>query len=154
MGTPNMKKHIGMVAGGSGITPMLQVLKEALKNPNDTTKFTLIFGNQTPEDILLRIQLRELEASSGGRLRVVFIVDKNPNGDNGVHHVGYLTSDFAKSTLPPPSSDALVYVCGPPGMMKAVSGGKKFEKGKPPSQGEVDGLLKELGYTEDMVYKF
>merc|ERR1712048_717661 len=27
----NMKKHIGMVAGGSGITPMLQILKEGLK---------------------------------------------------------------------------------------------------------------------------
>jgi len=154
MYTANMKKHIGMVAGGSGITPMLQVLKEALKNPNDTTKFTLIFGNQTPEDILLRVQLKELEVSSQGRLQVIFLVDKNPTGDMGVHHVGYLTSELAKSKLPPPSSDTLIYVCGPPGMMKAVSGPKKFEKGKPPSQGEVDGILKSLGYTEDMVYKF
>jgi len=38
-------------------------------------------------------------------------------------------------------------------MMKAVSGGKKFEKGKAPTQGDVAGILKDLGYTADMVYK-
>ncbi|KAJ9538920.1 hypothetical protein OSB04_031653 [Centaurea solstitialis] len=47
-------------------------------------------------------------------------------------------------------------VCGPPGMMEHVSGGKA----KDWSQGEVcimclvSGVLKELGYTEEMVYKF
>merc|ERR1719159_1670089 len=53
----NMKKRIGMVAGGSGITPMLQVLKEILKNPEDGTEVTLIYANQTPSDILLRKEL-------------------------------------------------------------------------------------------------
>lgn len=146
----NMKKRIGMVAGGSGITPMLQVLKEALRNPLDETHFTLIFGNQTPSDILLRQEIQELAATSQGRLRVVFIVDKNPSGDSGVQHVGYLTADVAKAELPPPSPDTLVYVCGPPGMMKAVSGAK----GKPPAQGDLQGILKDLGYTQDMVFKF
>ncbi|XP_068343020.1 NADH-cytochrome b5 reductase 1-like [Pyrus communis] len=36
--TPNMKKHIGMIAGGTGITPMLQVIEAILKNPDDTTQ--------------------------------------------------------------------------------------------------------------------
>ena len=36
-------------------------------------------------------------------------------------------------------------VSGPPGMMKKVS---------PSDQGEVTGVLKELGWTEDNVYKF
>ncbi|KAJ6835588.1 putative NADH-cytochrome b5 reductase-like protein [Iris pallida] len=36
--TPNMKKKIGMVAGGTGITPMLQVIKAVLKNPDDYTQ--------------------------------------------------------------------------------------------------------------------
>jgi len=150
----NMKKHVGMVAGGSGITPMLQVLKEALKNPADETTFTLIFGNQTPADILLREELKTLEATSQGRLQVFFLVDKNPSDDQGIYDVGYFNADLAKYTLPPASADTLVYVCGPPGMMKAVSGPKLFIKGKPPAQGEVGGVLKELGYSADMVYKF
>merc|ERR1719362_1447786 len=48
----NMKSKIGMIAGGSGITPMLQVIREVLKTPEDKTQLTLIFGNQTPADIL------------------------------------------------------------------------------------------------------
>ncbi|KAF2582487.1 hypothetical protein F2Q68_00000690 [Brassica cretica] len=40
--SPNMKKHIGMVAGGSGITPMLQVIDAIVKNPEDNTKANLM----------------------------------------------------------------------------------------------------------------
>lgn len=43
-----------------------------------------------------------------------------------------------------------VQVCGPPPMMKAISGDKAEDK----SQGELSGHLKEMGYTSDMVYKF
>ena len=32
------KKRIGMVAGGTGITPMLQVIRAILKDPNDKTE--------------------------------------------------------------------------------------------------------------------
>ena len=55
-----------------------------------------------------------------------------------------------KQVLPGPTADHLVYVCGPPPMMNAISGPKtpNYE------QGEVSGVLKELGYTADMVYKF
>jgi len=150
----NMKKNIGMIAGGSGLTPMLQVIKEILKNPDDKTKVTLIFCNQTPADILLRKELDQLAKSSAGQLKVLYVVDRNDTQDAGIKHVGYVTKDLLSGVLPSPSADSLVYVCGPPPMMKAVSGSKKFEKGKPPSQGEVDGLLKDLGYTPDMVYKF
>ena len=45
-------------------------------------------------------------------------------------------------------------VCGPPPMYKAICGPKKFEKGKPPKQGPIDGVLKALGYTEAMCFKF
>ncbi|RWW89372.1 hypothetical protein BHE74_00001689 [Ensete ventricosum] len=41
--SPNMKKNIGMIAGGTGITPMLQVIKAILKNPDDNTQVTFYF---------------------------------------------------------------------------------------------------------------
>jgi cytochrome-b5 reductase len=31
--TPNMKKHLGMIAGGTGLTPMLQVIRAIVENP-------------------------------------------------------------------------------------------------------------------------
>ena len=46
--------------------------------------------------------------------------------------------------------DSLILVCGPPGMMNHISG----DKAKDRSQGELTGILKELGYTAEMVYKF
>jgi cytochrome-b5 reductase len=51
--------------------------------------------------------------------------------------------------LPKPG-DGKIFVCGPPGLMKHVSGTKAKDK----SQGDIDGLLKELGYSASDVYKF
>ena len=41
---PNQYKEIGMVAGGTGIAPMLQVVDEILENKSDKTKVSLIFA--------------------------------------------------------------------------------------------------------------
>lgn len=46
--------HMAMMAGGTGITPMYQLLKAVLTNPDDDTVCSLIYANQTPNDILLR----------------------------------------------------------------------------------------------------
>lgn len=43
-----------------------------------------------------------------------------------------------------------VLVCGPPPMMRAISGDKLPDK----SQGPLTGLLKDLGYDESQVFKF
>jgi hypothetical protein len=40
-------KEIGMIAGGTGITPMLQVLHAIFENPNDQTKCKLLYANQS-----------------------------------------------------------------------------------------------------------
>jgi len=42
-----VKTHIGMMAGGSGITPMLQVLTAVFENPSDATHCSLIYANKT-----------------------------------------------------------------------------------------------------------
>ena len=44
----------GMIAGGSGITPMFQVAQGILRNPYDATKVFLIYANVAEDDILLR----------------------------------------------------------------------------------------------------
>lgn len=63
---------------------------------------------------------------------------------------GFVSKDMVKEHLPPPAEDTMIFFCGPPPMLKAVAG----EKGKNYTQGEVGGVLKDLGYTTDMVYKF
>ena len=38
--------HLGLIAGGTGITPMLQIIKAVLKDSEDTTTVSLLFANQ------------------------------------------------------------------------------------------------------------
>ncbi|KAK4753933.1 hypothetical protein SAY87_002037 [Trapa incisa] len=145
--SPNMKKHIGMIAGGTGITPMLQIIEAILKNPDDNTQVSLIYANVSPDDILLKQKL-DILAASHPNLKIFYTVD-NPT-KNWKGGVGYISKDIALKGLPSPSDDTIILVCGPPGMMKHISG----SKAKDWTQGELTGILKELGYTEEMVYKF
>lgn len=145
--SPNMKKHIGMIAGGTGITPMLQIIDAILKNPDDNTQVSLLYANVSPDDILLKKKLDVL-AASNPNLKIFYTVD-NPTKD-WLGGKGYISKDMVVKGLPSPSDDTLILVCGPPGLMKHISG----DKAKDRSQGQLTGILKELGYTEDMVYKF
>ncbi|KAK1258974.1 NADH-cytochrome b5 reductase-like protein [Acorus gramineus] len=129
--SPNMKKEIGMIAGGTGITPMLQIINEILKNPEDNTKVSLLYGNISPDDILLKEKL-DILAASHPNLKVFYTVDnasKNWRGGSG-----YISEDMILKGLPAPGEDALILVCGPPGLMQHVSG----EKAKDWTQGEVN----------------
>lgn len=143
----NTKKHVGLIAGGTGLTPMLQVADAILRNPEDKTEVTFIFANIAEEDILLRKQLDE-RAAKHKNFKVHYVLEKAPKDWSG--SVGYVSKDIIQKHIPAPSNDNLVLVCGPPPMMKAISGAKNPDY----SQGEVDGLLKDIGYTKEQVFKF
>jgi len=146
--TANMKKEIGMLAGGTGITPMLQILEEILQNPADKTKVTLIFANVAERDILLKEKLEALQAKHAN-FKVHHVLEKPADSWKG--HKGFVNKDIAKSLLPAPTTkDSIVLVCGPPGFMNAVSGDKAPDY----TQGPLSGFLKDLGYTSEQVFKF
>lgn len=146
--TPNKYKHIGMVAGGSGITPMYQIIQEVLKNKDDNTKVTLVYGNRSEGDILLKKELDNL-ARKHDNFDVFYTVDTAGWlwGGNTGHVDAKMLSKYLPSAKTPKS---FVFVCGPGGMMKAVSGTKAPDY----TQGEVGGALAELGYGKDQVFKF
>jgi cytochrome-b5 reductase len=145
---PNMKKNIGMIAGGSGITPMLQVVQEILKNPEDKTQISLIFANQTPNDIILKDRIDAWASKHPDRFKVFYTVDKGTADWKG--GVGFVTDKVISERIAPPSDTSLVMVCGPPPMMNHISGNKTPDF----KQGELSGLLKKLGYNESQVFKF
>jgi len=143
----NMKKSIGMIAGGTGITPMLQVLDEILRNPQDKTQVSLVFTNVSNEDILCKEQLDKY-AQNHPNFKVTYLVQKALPGYSGP--VGSVNEQTIKKHIPAPSDDSLVFVCGPPGLMRAVSG----EKAPDYSQGKLDGMLAKLNYNSNQVFKF
>jgi cytochrome-b5 reductase len=146
----NMHEHIALIAGGTGITPMWQTARHIFRNPEDKTKVTLIYGNLSEEDILLKREWEELENTYPQRFRAFYVLDNPPESWQGGK--GRVTKELLKTVLPEPKEGEKIklFVCGPPGMYKAISGGKK----SPTDQGELDGYLKELGYSKDQVYKF
>jgi cytochrome-b5 reductase len=104
----NSKKQIGMIAGGTGITPMLQIVHEILKNPNDKTEISLVFANIAHEDILLKERLDKL-AKQHKNFKVYYVLEKPPSGWN--QGVGYVTEEVLKKTMPKASKDSLIMVC-------------------------------------------
>jgi cytochrome-b5 reductase len=147
--TANKHEHIALVAGGTGITPMFQLCRAIFNNPDDKTKVTLVFGNVREDDILLKKELDALENQNPRRFRAFYVLDNPPQNWSGGK--GFITKDLLKTVLPEPKDENIkVFVCGPPGMMNSISGNKK----SPKDQGELTGILKELGYSPEQVYKF
>jgi len=146
---PNKHDHIALIAGGTGITPMWQLARAIFKNPEDKTKVTLVFGNVSEEDVLLKREWEDLEQEFPQRFRAFYVLDNPPEG--WTQGKGFITKELLKTVLPKPDETNLkVFVCGPPGLYKAISG----TKNSPTDQGELAGILKDLGYGKDQVYKF
>ena len=107
-----------MIAGGTGITPMLQIIRAALKNPQDTTKLSLIYANVNADDILLKTELDELAAAHPARFTVYYVLNNPPAGWTG--GVGFVSKEQIEKHLPPTSDDIKILMCGPPPMMTAM----------------------------------
>ena len=89
--SPTLSREIGMIAGGTGITPMLQIIRAALKNPADRTKLSLIYANVTAQDILLKEEFDALKAKHPETLKVVYTVDKPDAGWEGAYAIAWHT---------------------------------------------------------------
>ena len=128
---------------------MYQLARAIFKNPADKTKVTLVFGNISEDDILLKREFEDLENTYPQRFRAFYLLDKPP--ESWTQGKGHITKELLKTVLPEPKEENVkIFVCGPPGLYKAVSGAKK----SPSDQGELMGYLKELGYAKEQVYKF
>jgi cytochrome-b5 reductase len=70
-----LSREIGMIAGGTGITPMLQIIRAALKNPQDPTRLSLVYANVNYEDVLLKKELDELADKYPSRFKVFYVLN-------------------------------------------------------------------------------
>jgi cytochrome-b5 reductase len=85
-------KKVGMIAGGTGITPMYQLMKHILRHSDDKTQLSLIFANQvcssasflsilqTEEDILIRAELEAMAKEHKGRVNIWYTLDRPSAG--------------------------------------------------------------------------
>jgi len=114
--TVKQAKRVGMIAGGTGITPMFQLIKDVCNNPDDHTKLQLIFANQSENDILLREEIDEFAANSNGQFEAWYTIDKSVE-PNWKFSVGFVDEQMIAEHLPPAGDDSLILMCGPPPMI-------------------------------------
>lgn len=154
---PNMWSHVGLIGGGTGITPMYQLIREVLANPRDHTQITLLYASRTPEDIILKAELDAL-AVVHPNFKVIYTVSASPYEEGTISTrqawkgpTGHITKEMITAHFPSPAQERVkIMICGPPPMYRAYSGEKK----SPSDQGELTGVLAELGYNKEQVFKY
>lgn len=129
-------RKVGMIAGGSGIAPMLQLIEAIIRDPDDKTIMNLLFANQTEKDILLRDRLDHLANHYPERLKVWYTLDRADK--EWQYSVGFVNSDMISQYLPPAADDTLILICGPPAMIKLA----------------CNPNLDKLGYKEHHRFKY
>jgi len=115
---PHMKRtNIGLIAGGSGITPMLQIIRSVAKKNEKDTNVHFLYANVTLEDILCKQELDQI-IQQHTNIKVHYILDKPPANWKG--GVGFVSADMIKEHLPLSSdSSSLILMCGPPLMISS-----------------------------------
>jgi ring-1,2-phenylacetyl-CoA epoxidase subunit PaaE len=115
------KKHYVLFAGGSGITPMMSIMKAVLQAEPQST-ITLLYGNNDESSIIFRKQIDELVEISGGRLRAIHILNIPPS-DHPHLLQGMMTKDKNLELIKEYvdlQSDNEYFICGPTPMMDGV----------------------------------
>ena len=94
----------------------------------------------------MKKELDSIAAKHPEQFEVKYYLD-NVEASKGDFKKGFITKEDLTSHVKPENQ---VFVCGPPPFMKAFSG----PKNSPSDQGEVTGVLADLGASKQNVYKF
>jgi len=111
--------HLVFIAGGSGITPLISIIKTAL-HATSRLKITLLYGNKNQESIIFLNTLIQLEKYSKGRLNVIHFLDNYPYEFNFEVIEGHISKTFLDSFLQRNKKINGFYICGPEEMMKSI----------------------------------
>lgn len=105
-----------MVAGGTGITPAMQVAAEILRHPEDQTRISLIFACREEGDLLMRSTLDEWAANFPDKFRVHYILSDSWPSD-WKYSTGFVDKALFEECFYESGEDVYNLMCGPPIMI-------------------------------------
>lgn len=85
---------------------------------------------------------------NNNNFKVNYVLEDPPTEWNG--ELGYVSKEIIQNFLPKPDEQVLIYVCGPRAMLQSICGLKSSGHQK----GDLDGILKDVGFKIEQVYKF
>ncbi|KAE8716348.1 Nitrate reductase [Hibiscus syriacus] len=116
-GKPKFAKKLAMLAGGTGITPIYQVIQAILKDPEDETEMYVVYANRTEDDILLKDELDGWAKKKHDRLKVWYVVQESVR-EGWKYSLGFVTETILRDHIPEGSEGTLALACGPPPMIQ------------------------------------
>ena len=118
---PQAARHVVALAAGSGITPILSIIKTMLL-AEPLTRITLVYGNRSSSSVMFKEELEDLKDTFLTRFNLVWIMSRESQDIdlfNG-RIDGEKTSELLTRWIDPASIDA-AFICGPHDMMLAVT---------------------------------
>jgi ring-1,2-phenylacetyl-CoA epoxidase subunit PaaE len=113
-------RHTVAFAAGSGITPILSIVKTALLTEPET-RITLVYGNRASSSVMFKEALEDLKDSYLGRLNLVWIMSREsqdiPLFNGRIDHAK--CTQLLTDWIDPSGIDA-AFICGPEDMMLAT----------------------------------
>lgn len=116
-GKQKFAKKLAMIAGGTGITPVYQVMQSILKDPEDDTEMYVVYANRTEDDILLKDELDAWAEQVPNRVKVWYVVQESIT-QGWKYSTGFVTESILREHIPEPSHTTLALACGPPPMIQ------------------------------------
>uniref|UniRef100_P36859 Nitrate reductase [NADH] n=1 Tax=Petunia hybrida TaxID=4102 RepID=NIA_PETHY len=116
-GKRKFAKKLAMLAGGTGITPVYQVMQAILKDPEDETEMHVVYANRTEDDILLKDELDSWAVKLPERVKVWYVVQDSIK-EGWKYSTGFITEAVLREHIPLPSQTTLALACGPPPMIQ------------------------------------
>ena len=130
-------KHYVAFSGGSGITPVLAIIKTTLER-EPRSAFTLVYGNRSVDQIMFAEELEDLKNRYMNRFMLYHVLSDDLQDVelfNGVLDQAKCAA-FLQTLLPPAEFDE-VFICGPAPMMDAAEAALKAA-GVPPQKVHVE----------------
>ena len=119
-------RKISLVAGGTGITPVYQLVDAALARDapdaeGAVEKVSLLYGNQDVGNILCRSELDAFKAAHPERFHLHYTVAKAPPSEtNWPYSIGFADEAMMRAHLPEGGHDGdYVFLCGAPRMVES-----------------------------------
>ena len=131
---PEANKNYVAFAAGSGITPVLSMIKAVLENETSAT-FTLIYGNKSADTTIFKNELDTLSEKYTTQFNLHYVFSKELANDSKFGRIDKAhTNYFVKNIHQNLSFDA-AFLCGPEEMINTVSE-----------------TLQENGFNEEAIY--
>jgi ring-1,2-phenylacetyl-CoA epoxidase subunit PaaE len=145
------RKHYLAFAAGSGITPILSIIKTTLlAEPH--SRFTLFYGNRSSSAVIFKEELADLKDRYLDRLNLVYVMSREPqdiavlNGRIDQHKTDALLAHWVDL-----ADIDTAFICGPDGMMQAVSKSLQ-EHGFPKSRIKIELFAASIPKHEHKVH--